>query len=329
VSIEDRIDEFNQAKRLGPFRRAVLRGLGILLPPLLTVVIILWVAHTVEEYLLTPLSSTTRAAAVSWFADIRTPSEPEDRAEAADVVLIDGERHPLSSKGTITIGDEVYHRTDDGRFIPLHVYEAVRVGVGRDPMPRTAKEVYRWYVDHKWLPERFLVPIYLCLLLLVLYLLGKFLAAGVGHFFYHRIERLIHRVPLVSNVYSSIKQVTDFLFSGADMQYTRVVAIEYPRAGMWTLGFITGDAMHDIQSTVDEPVVSAFIPHSPMPFTGFAVTVRKSETIDLTISVDQAIQFVISCGVVIPPPPGSAAPVVGVTSQGERLRLSGAAERDV
>jgi uncharacterized membrane protein len=129
-------------------------------------------------------------------------------------------------------------------------------------------------------------------------------------------------LPLVSNVYSSIKQVTDFLFSGQEMHYTRVVAIEYPRRGIWTLGFITGEAMHDIQSSTDEPVVSAFVPHSPMPFTGFAVTVKKSETVDLNISVDQAIQFVISCGVVIPPPPGSDAPLEGVTPRGERLQLS-------
>ena len=107
------------------------------------------------------------------------------------------------------------------------------------------------------------------------------------------------------------------------MQYTRVVAIEYPRSGIWTLGFITGEAMHDIQNTVDEPVVSAFVPHSPMPFTGFAVTVKKSETVDLSISVDQAIQFVISCGVVIPPPPGGGGAFEGVTPRGERLQLSG------
>jgi uncharacterized membrane protein len=222
----------------------------------------------------------------------------------------------------VTIGDEVYHRTDDGKFVPLHVYLTVRDGVGRDPMPKSAKDVYLWYVDHRWLPRWVVVPIFLCLFLLLLYLLGKFLAAGAGRLFWAQLERLIHRLPLVSNVYSSIKQVTDFLFSGTEVQYTRVVAIEYPRKGIWTLGFITGEAMHDIQSSIDEPVVSAFVPHSPMPFTGFAVTVKKSETVDLNISVDQAIQFVISCGVVIPPPPGSDGPLEGMTARGERLQLS-------
>jgi uncharacterized membrane protein len=329
VKVSQRMEEFNKTKRLGPFRRAVLRGLGILLPPLLTIVIFLWIAHTISEYLLTPLANMARSVAVEEFADIRSPSEPENRTDVVDAVVVDGEQYPLSSKGTITIGEKVYHRTvDDDKFVPLQVYDAVRVGVGRDPMPTTAKDIYRWYVDHRWLPQRFLVPIFLCLFLLGLYLLGKFLAAGVGRFFWNQFERLIHRVPLVSNVYSSIKQVTDFLFSEPEMQYTRVVAIEYPRRGIWTLGFITGEAMHDIQVSVDEPVVSAFVPHSPMPFTGFAVTVKKSETVDLNISVDQAIQFVISCGVVIPPVPGSGAPLEGVTPHGERLQLSATADRN-
>jgi uncharacterized membrane protein len=314
------MEEFNKSKRLGPFRRAVLRGLGILLPPLLTIVIFLWVVNTIGSHVITPLANATRSIAVEYFADIRTPSEPENAA-ATDSVVIDGEAHPVSSKNTISIGEYVYHRAEDGKFVPLHVYDTVRDGVGRDPMPNSAKGVYRWYVDHRWLPQRFLIPIFLCLFLLVLYLLGKFMAAGVGRFFWSRFEWLIHRVPLVSNVYSSIKQVTDFLFSEPDMQYTRVVAVEYPRKGIWTLGFITGEGMYDIQSGVDEPVVSAFVPHSPMPFTGFAVTVKKSETVDLNISVDQAIQFVVSCGVVIPPPPNGGA-VIGVTPRGEQLQLS-------
>lgn len=329
MKVEDRMQEFSETKQLGPFRRAVLRGLGILLPPLLTVAIFLWVASTVGEYLLTPLSNATRAVAVEYFTDIRTPDEPDSAANAADIVALGGQKLPLSSKGTITIGEEVYHRTEDGKFIPLYVYETVRAGVGRDPMPTTATDIYHWYVNHRWLPQRFLIPIFFCLFLLVLYLIGKFVAAGMGRFFWNQFERIIHRLPLVRNVYSSIKQVTDFLFSEPDMQYTRVVAIEYPRRGIWTLGFVTGEAMHDIQNTIDEPVISAFVPHSPMPFTGFAVTVKKSETVDLSISVDQALQFVISCGVVIPPPPGSAAPLAGVTPHGERLQLSGAVERDV
>lgn len=311
-------------KRLGPFRRAVLRGLGILLPPLLTIVILLWVAHTVSLYVLDPMERATRSVMLQ-SADIRTPDEATDAATSK--VSLNGTSYPLSANGKIEIAGKEYRRTADGHFIPEHVYHYVQHHIGKESMPADAHGIYTWYIDHYWLPRRYVVPLFLCIFLLVLYLLGKFMAAGVGRFFFSRVERLIHRLPLVSNVYSSIKQVTDFIFSEREMQYTRVVAIEYPRRGIWTLAFVTGEGMTDIRAATDEPVVSAFVPHSPMPFTGFAVTVKKSETVDLNISVDQAIQWVVSCGVVIPPPrvvDAEAAPT-GIKPQ---LALSGAVRDD-
>jgi uncharacterized membrane protein len=294
MNANDKHDEFSAPKRMDPFRRAVLRGLGILLPPLLTIVIFLWVGNTVTVYLLEPLEDATRYVMVEHLADIRTPTDVEVRPGAGDTVVIDGERYVLTPQRTVTIDDEILRRTPDGKFIPQDVYDFVSVGIGRDPMPQSAKDIYTWYVDYKWLPRRFVVPVFLCLFLLVLYLLGKFLAAGVGRFFWTQLERLIHRVPLVRNVYGSIKQVTDFIFSEPEIEYTRVVALEYPRKGIWTMAFVTGEGMLDIRDAAAEPVVSAFVPHSPMPFTGFAVTVKKSETLELNITVDQAIQFVVS-----------------------------------
>ncbi|MDZ7616243.1 MAG: DUF502 domain-containing protein, partial [Patescibacteria group bacterium] len=130
---------------------------------------------------------------------------------------------------------------------------------------------------------------------------GKFMAAGIGRFFWSLFERGVHRLPMVSSVYASVKQVTDFLFSETNIQYTRVVAVEYPRAGIWSLGFVTGESFADIRSIANEPVVSVLMCTSPAPMTGFTITVRKSEIIDLNVTIDQALQFVISCGVVVPP----------------------------
>jgi uncharacterized membrane protein len=203
---------------------------------------------------------------------------------------------------TVEIDGEEYRQTEDGRFVSAEVYHYVAERVGKNPMPRTATEIYAWYVNDKWLPRHIVVPVFLCLFLLILYLLGKFLAAGVGRFFWAQLERLIHRVPLVRNVYGSVKQVTDFLFTDNEIHFTRVVAIEYPRKGVWTVCFVTGEGMWDIRGVAKEPVVSVFVPTSPMPFTGFALTVKKSEVVELSMSIDQAIQFVVSCGVVVPPP---------------------------
>jgi uncharacterized membrane protein len=270
-----------------PFRRAVLRGLAVVLPPLLTIVIFVWVGNTVAVYVLEPLESAVRGTLV-WGhrGDIR-----EDLANVSpDGIAVDSvDGVPVE-----------YHRTADDKFVRAEVYDAVRRSA-TGPMPRTAIGVYERYVEFTYLKRYFVVPIFLCLFIILLYLLGKFLAAGVGGFFLNSAERGIHKLPLVRNVYSSVKQVTDFMFTEREIEYTRVVAIEYPRKGIWSLGLVTGESLLDISSVANEPVLSVLIPTSPMPVTGYTVTVKKSEAVDLNITIDQAFQFIVSCGVVVPP----------------------------
>jgi uncharacterized membrane protein len=91
------------------------------------------------------------------------------------------------------------------------------------------------------------------------------------------------------------------MFNEREIEYTRVVAVEYPRKGIWSLAFVTGESMLDIACAANEPVLAVLIPTSPMPFTGFTITVKKSETVDLNITMEQALQFIVSCGVVVPP----------------------------
>ena len=86
-----------------------------------------------------------------------------------------------------------------------------------------------------------------------------------------------------------------------EVEYSRVVAIEYPRRGIWSLGLVTGDSMLDITNAAGEPMVSVLVPSSPMPVTGYTMNVPRSEVTDLNITVDQAFQFCISCGVLVPP----------------------------
>jgi uncharacterized membrane protein len=272
-------------RSLDPFRRAVVRGLAILLPPLLTIVIFLWVGNTVTNYMLDPLENLARNALLKYASDIHDVEE-FGRPNAKGLVVVDGRQ---------------YRVTADDKYVPSGVYEDVKKKLGTDPMPTDAGAIYLRYINQTWLQRGFVIPVFLCLLILVLYLLGKFLAAGIGRFFWTQLERVIHRVPLVRNVYSSVKQVTDFMFTDPDVDYTRVVAVEYPRKGIWTVAFVTGESMAEIRDAAHEPVISVLIPTSPMPFTGFTITVKKSETVDLDITVDQAFQFVISCGVVVPP----------------------------
>ncbi|TWT42683.1 DUF502 domain-containing protein [Botrimarina hoheduenensis] len=273
---------------LDPFRRAVLRGLGVLLPPLLTIVIFLWVGSTVARYVLTPLEDTVRYVLVEYAFGVRA---------AADF------KTPPAEDGAAVSDDNqtLWRRAPDGLFVSDTVYSEVENSLKRkDPQPDSAREYLRRYVDERFLQPWIVVPIFLSVFLLLLYLLGKFLAAGIGNFFWNRTERLINRVPLVSNVYSSVKQVTDFLFTDGDLDISRVVAVEYPRKGIWTVAFCTGESLLDIESAANEPVLSVLIPTSPMPFTGFTITIKKSESVDLNLTIDQAFQFIVSCGVVVP-----------------------------
>ncbi len=272
---------------LDPFRRAVLRGLGVLLPPLLTIVIFLWVGNTVARYVLTPLEDITRYIIVEYGSDIRP--------------VTDFDNPPEPGSKTIETVDQVYVKTPDNLFIPAQVYNEVEEELKRsEASPKTARDYYVRYVDQTWLQPWLVIPVFLSLFLLMLYTMGKFMAAGIGRFFWGQFEALITRLPLVSNVYTSVKQVTDFLFTEPDFDITRIVAVEYPRKGIWTVAFVTGESLLDIESAANEPVLSVLIPTSPMPFTGFTITVKKSETVDLNLTIDQAFQFVVSCGVVVP-----------------------------
>ena len=194
-----------------------------------------------------------------------------------------------------------YQQLDDKyTFIPKGVYEKVREQAS-GPVPTTAEGYYRRYVDLTVLRPFIAIPFFLSVFILLLYFLGKFMAVGIGRFFASLFERLISQLPGVRSVYSAVKQVSEFLFPTRDLQFTRIVAVEYPRKGIWSLGFVTSESLAAIHDAAAEPVLAVLVPCSPMPVTGCTITVRKSECIDLNLTFDQACQFIVSCGVVVPP----------------------------
>ncbi|MEZ6110502.1 MAG: DUF502 domain-containing protein [Pirellulaceae bacterium] len=280
-------------KKQHPFRRAVLRGLAIVMPPLLTIVLFIWAWNTIETYVFLPLEATARYATVWTIWDVR-----ENVPDGVEVTERQGHQY-------FTAGDTTYVQlVRNKRWIPAYVYHNVEDNAeawpANQPPPSTAKAYFHQYVRNELLPRSRLIPLFLALFIGMLYLLGKFVAANVGRMIVSWFDALIHRLPVIRNVYSSVKQVTDFVFVEQEIEYTRVVAIEYPRKGIWSLGFVTGESMLDIAAAANEPVLAVLMPTSPMPVTGFTITVRRSEAIDLNITIDQAIQFIVSCGVVVP-----------------------------
>jgi len=269
-----------------PFRSAIFRGLGVVLPPLLTLVIFLWIGGTIQSYFLRPVSEGIEDLLARIVADIRV----EEQIAVA-------QRSELNP----TINGVVYQRLPDRTYVPKAVYEEVRANPGGEAIPETGRAVYGRYVELRYLRPYIAIPLILTLFLLALYLLGYFMAARIGRGLWGLVEAAIGRVPLVRNVYSAVKQVSDFVLSDRELEYSRVVAIEYPRKGIWSLGLVTGEGLEDIEEAAGEPVLTVMVPTSPMLMAGFTVNVLRSETLDLNISVDQAVQFIVSCGVVLPP----------------------------
>ena len=274
-----------------PFRRAVLAGLGVLLPPLLTLALFLWAWSLVESYVLDPVDWAARSTVVAFIDDVH--EEPPKEITSLEI-------GSTAVKAGLIDGTQ-YVQLSTTQWIPSEIYRSVRSDPGdTDLSQANANDVYLRYVRLHYLKRPVVIVVFLCLFIIVLYILGKFLAAGVGRITLRLFEKVINHVPIIRNLYSSVKQVTDFLFTEREMEFNRVVAVQYPSQGIWSIGFVTGESMQSLHDSIGEPVLSVLMPTSPMPATGFTITVPKSRTIDLGITVDQAIQFVVSCGVVVP-----------------------------
>lgn len=133
-------------------------------------------------------------------------------------------------------------------------------------------------------------------------ILGALLASYVGKSLWRRAENFILSTPLLRRVYPYVKQITDFLLTNEDQKklFSRVVAVEYPRKGIWSVGLVTGSGLKKVVNHVKREFVTVLIPTSPTPFTGFVITVPKKQTIDLDITIEEALRFIVSGGVITP-----------------------------
>ncbi|MEM6469785.1 MAG: DUF502 domain-containing protein [Planctomycetota bacterium] len=280
--------------RSSHFRSFVFRGLGVVLPPLLTLVVLIWAWTTIESNVLRPIEWVVRSGLVLY-------AEYDDGT--FDQIPADASLRP---GGGFTYRGDVYVTDPTGRkYLPERVIDEVKANAGyfSDDAPELVSANAYWhrYVQLRWMPRRLVVPVFLILFLTVLYFAGRLFTLGLGRWFFRGFDSAILRIPVVNKVYGSVKQVTDFAFSEREIEFNNVVAVQYPSRGIWSLGFVTGNSIRQLNDATGEPMLSVLMPTSPMPMTGFTVTVRRSETIDIDMTIDEAIQFVVSCGVVVPP----------------------------
>jgi uncharacterized membrane protein len=140
----------------------------------------------------------------------------------------------------------------------------------------------------------------LVLCVLFFYVVGLLIGTLLGRRMWQSLESRLMRFPVIRFVYPMIRQMTDFVFSERKVHFRSVVAIEYPRKGTWTIGFLTGRGFEALEKKTTAGLVAVFVPSSPTPVTGWVVFVAEQDVIQLDITVDDALRLMISGGVILP-----------------------------
>ncbi|MFO0829031.1 MAG: DUF502 domain-containing protein [Phycisphaerales bacterium] len=251
-------------------RRAFLRGLAVLLPSVLTLWLLVTAYDFVNRNIAEPINGLARSA-LAWSSTAPGPLngrfEPTDAAIAAAVAEQSNSRRPLSG-------------------------DAIRAQL-------RANEVAAWW-EQAWYLHLF----GLIVALVVVYVAGRFVGGWLGRSMFAVAERLLLSLPIIKQIYPSIKQIVGFFLSDGSsaersIKFNRVVLVEYPRKGLWSVGLLTGNAMRSIEAQSGE-AVTVFIPGTP-PFTGWTVTAPRDGIHELPITIDEALRFLVSGGVLVPP----------------------------
>ncbi len=129
---------------------------------------------------------------------------------------------------------------------------------------------------------------------------GIFVTNIFGQWWVRQWDRLMHKIPIVKSIYSSVKQVSDTLFSSNGNAFREAVLVQYPRQGSWTIAFVTGKPSGEVAAMLPGEFVSVYVPTTPNPTSGFFLMMPRSDVVVLKMSVDEALKYVISMGVVGP-----------------------------
>jgi uncharacterized membrane protein len=176
-------------------------------------------------------------------------------------------------------------------------------------------------IPHRYNPEQYLpfsVPgLGLVALVVGLTLVGALTAGFIGRQFTRLSESVFARMPVIRGIYSATKQVFETVLAQKSQAFREAVLIEYPRKNLWTVAFVTGRPEGEIGKLASEDMLLIYVPTTPNPTSGFLLVVPKRETVPLAMTVEEAIKFVVSTGLVVPPervaqlvPPGAKAPKI-------------------
>lgn len=147
--------------------------------------------------------------------------------------------------------------------------------------------------------------------IVVLFITGTLATNLFGQKLVRMSESILDRIPLVRSIYNATKQMIEAIVSTNSQAFRKVVLVEYPRKGLWSLAFQTGGAFKEVGDKTNQEMVTIFVPTTPNPTAGFLMMVSKEEVIELEMSVDTALKFIISLGVMQP----------GMTTNGKKVKI--------
>ena len=170
------------------------------------------------------------------------------------------------------------------------------------------------YNPETYLP--FSIPgIGLLLALIGLTLIGALTAGIIGRALNSLLEGILNRLPVIRSLYGAIKQIMETVLANKSAAFRECVLIEYPRRGIWTIGFITGTTRGEVQGKIAEDMINVFVPTTPNPTSGFLLFVPVKDVIRLKMPIEDGLKLVVSGGIVTPPVEATALPAKETASQ--------------
>ena len=273
--------------------RFIIRGMATLLPAVLTLWLLVFAYGFVRDKIAAPINWGVQGIVIQ-FTDWPVPTD-EDFADVwqSEEILTATQRDAWidQSAGFEGLSDRELR---EKRLLWMKGQPEIIMDARRVQLEKKWNSIAigQWQV---------LDLIGLIIAVILFYFAGALVNNVIGRQLKLHGEKLIDRVPLIRRVYPAVKQVTDFFFGDNEeekMKFNRVVAVEYPRKGLYSVGLVTGDTMRSIENAMGEPCLTVFVPSSPTPFTGYVITVPQKDTIDLGISIEE---FAVSGGVLVPP----------------------------
>jgi uncharacterized membrane protein len=293
-------------KPAGPITRAFLKGLSIILPAIITIAIFAWVWDILRVYV---VELTIKAIDQVDVFEPRPMTQPElnyidskyfeDPARATQEPAY---RTEANLRRIPTVGDlpqEFRGMTPPGQrrgVLQLILDTNARENGQNNIWKRDYDDSGR-VISYNWFDYLLASVLGLALVVLLGFLARNFF----GRKFVALLEWFVTRVPVVKSIYPHAKQLVEFFFTDSKpIEFNTVAMIEYPRHGLWSLAFVTGSGMKAVQEATGKRMVTVYVPSSPAPMTGYCMVMPAEDVIQVDVSVEDAMKFVISGGVLAP-----------------------------